>query len=99
MDGNAGTRGAFREYSHFDGSSRLPNFIRAASLLLGLPTPTMPCMDAKPIATVPFIDGTTRDVYFDLDGRQFLQDDDGTPIYGEWILIDEPEVIEPGRPT
>jgi hypothetical protein len=44
-------------------------------------SPTLPCMDAKLIATVPFIDGITRDVYFDLDCRQFVHDEDGTPIY------------------
>jgi hypothetical protein len=58
----------------------------------------MPCMDAKPIATVPFIDGIARDVYFDLDGRQFAEDDDGTPIYGEWILIDEQEIVTRDTP-
>jgi hypothetical protein len=49
-------------------------------------------MDAKPIATVPFVGGITRDVYFDRGHRQYVLDDDGTPIYGEWILIDVPNV-------
>ena len=41
----------------------------------------------------------TRPVYFDADGQQYVNDDDGTPIHGEWIYIDEPEIIEPSRST
>ncbi len=32
----------------------------------------------------------TRDVYEELDGRQFVYDDDKLPVYGVWLLVDEP---------
>jgi hypothetical protein len=50
-------------------------------------------MNAHPIGIVPFIDGITRPVILGADGRQCVLDDDGQPIYGVWILIDEPEVV------
>ena len=43
-----------------------------------------------------FTDGTTRPVYWH-DGRQFVLDDDGEPVYGTWVHPDEycePIVIE-----
>jgi hypothetical protein len=45
------------------------------------------------ISSIPFVDGVTRPVYLDADGRQFVLDVDGTPIYGVWVLIDEPEFV------
>jgi hypothetical protein len=36
-----------------------------------------------------FADGTTRPVYRDDDGRQFVFDDDGEPVYGTWLHPDE----------
>lgn len=48
-------------------------------------------MEVKPIDSVAFTDGTTRPVYIDLDGRQYVHADDGEAV---WILLDEPEVIE-----
>jgi hypothetical protein len=50
-------------------------------------------MSAHQIGLVPFIDGITRPVILGADGRQYVLDDDGQPIYGEWILIDEPELV------
>jgi len=43
-----------------------------------------------PVASVPFIDGVTRPFYLDADGRQYVLDNDGNPVYGSWIYIDEP---------
>jgi hypothetical protein len=45
------------------------------------------------IGVVPFNDGITRPVILGADGRQYVFNDDGQRIYGEWILIDEPEVV------
>jgi hypothetical protein len=36
-----------------------------------------------------FTDGATRPVYRDDDGRQFVLDDDGEPVYGTWLHPDE----------
>jgi hypothetical protein len=36
-------------------------------------------MDAKPIGSIPFIDGITRPVFLDADGRQYVLDDDNSP--------------------
>jgi hypothetical protein len=40
---------------------------------------------------------TTRPVYRDDTGRQYVLDDDGEPVYGVWLHLDEyqePVVIE-----
>jgi hypothetical protein len=51
-------------------------------------------MNTPQIGVVPFVDGITRPVFLDEDGRQYvLDEDDGQPIYGVWLLIDEPEVF------
>jgi hypothetical protein len=50
-------------------------------------------MPSASIAIIPFIDGCMRDVFFDADGRQFVLDDNGEPMYGVWIYIDEPEIV------
>jgi hypothetical protein len=45
-----------------------------------------------------FTDGTTRPVYGADDGRQFVLDDQGEPMWGIWLHPDEyqePVVIEP----
>jgi hypothetical protein len=47
----------------------------------------------QPIGSIPFVDGVSRPVYLDADGRQCVLDDDGKPIYGVWIYIDEPEIV------
>jgi hypothetical protein len=36
-----------------------------------------------------FIDGTTHPVYRSDDGRQYVFDDDGEPVYGVWLHPDE----------
>jgi len=46
---------------------------------------------STPIAYVRFVDGVARAVYLDENGGQFVLDDDGQPIFGVWIYIDEPE--------
>ncbi len=57
-------------------------------------------MDTKPIGSIPFVDGGTRPVYLDADGRQIVLDDDGQPVYGVWVYVDEPDyVFVDGRPT
>jgi hypothetical protein len=43
----------------------------------------------EPITYIELADGTTRPVFLD-DGRQFVIDDDGERVYGEWF-IPEPE--------
>ena len=41
-----------------------------------------------------FTDGSQREVYEDDDGRQFVLDDEGQPVYGVWIVVDEPVIVE-----
>jgi hypothetical protein len=42
----------------------------------------------------PFVDGATRDVYEDADGRQWVVGNDGERVYGAWLLpADEPLVV------
>jgi hypothetical protein len=36
-----------------------------------------------------FTDGTTRPIYRDDDGRQYVLDDEGEPVYGTWLHPDE----------
>ncbi len=42
-------------------------------------------MDAGAIAEIQFVDGTMRSVFEDARG-QFVQDDEGEPIYGVWFI-------------
>jgi hypothetical protein len=35
-----------------------------------------------PLASIPFIDGVIRPVYVVDDGRQYVLDDEGRPLYG-----------------
>ena len=48
--------------------------------------------EAEParIGDRPFVDGVTREVFADPDGRQFVLDNDGNPVYGVWIYVPEP---------
>jgi hypothetical protein len=48
---------------------------------------------SPPIAFIPFLDGITREIFLDADDRQFVLDDDGQPVYGRWVYIDEPEIV------
>ncbi|HEV8061374.1 MAG TPA: hypothetical protein VGP68_15960 [Gemmataceae bacterium] len=36
-----------------------------------------------------FTEGTTRPVYRDDDGRQYVLDDEGEPVYSVWLHPDE----------
>jgi hypothetical protein len=36
-----------------------------------------------------FTDGTARPVFRSFDGRRFVLDDDGEPVYGVWLHPDE----------
>jgi hypothetical protein len=45
------------------------------------------------ICTVPFTDGVLRPVYLDADDRQYVFDWGGKPVYGVWMLGDEPVVV------
>ncbi len=51
----------------------------------------------EPIAQVKFVDGVVRPV-FEENGRQYVIDDDGLPVYGVWYLpaddCEEPIVVE-----
>ena len=51
-------------------------------------------MTPQPIGTREFLDGSTRLVYVEADGRQFVIDDDGQRLYGVWLYreADEPTV-------
>jgi hypothetical protein len=40
-----------------------------------------------------FVDGVTRDVFLDVDGRRFVLDQEGNPIHGVWIFVPEPDPI------
>lgn len=42
-----------------------------------------------PIASVPFLDGVTRPVCLDPDGRQSVLGQDGEQVSGVWMLTDE----------
>lgn len=50
-------------------------------------------MKRKPLGTVRFVDGVERPVYVDDDGRQFVLDDEKSPVHGAWIYVDEPEMV------
>jgi len=49
--------------------------------------------DIRPIGETLFIDGTTRTVFEDADGRQFVIDDNGDRVYGVWVYVDEPAIV------
>ena len=43
---------------------------------------------------MPFVDGVTRDVYEDADGRQWVAGYGGERVYGVWLVpADEPVVV------
>ena len=50
-------------------------------------------MDAKPIGSIPFTDGIVRPAFLDAGGRQYVLDEEGQPMYGMWVFIDEPEIL------
>jgi hypothetical protein len=51
--------------------------------------------DSRVAGRVPFMDGVTRDVYEDSEGRQWVIGYDGVRVYGVWLLpADEPVVVE-----
>jgi hypothetical protein len=46
------------------------------------------------VGRVPFVDGVTRDVFEDANGRQWVIGYDGERVYGVWLLpADEPVII------
>jgi hypothetical protein len=45
-----------------------------------------------PIGEVPFV---VRPVYLDADGWQYVVEDARRPVFGTWILVDEPSVVIP----
>jgi hypothetical protein len=50
-------------------------------------------MDEKPIGSIPFTDGIARPTFLDAGDRQYILDDEGQPVYGVWVYIDEPEIL------
>jgi hypothetical protein len=47
------------------------------------------------IGRAPFTDGIDRDVYEDAEGQQYVQDDDGSKVFGPWLPpTDEPRVVD-----
>jgi hypothetical protein len=49
--------------------------------------------DSRIIGCVPFVDGVTRDVYEDADGRQWVIGDDVERVYRVWLLPADKAVI------
>ena len=50
--------------------------------------------DSRVVGCVPVVDGATRDVYEDTDGRQWVVGYEGERVYGVWIMpADEPVVV------
>jgi hypothetical protein len=60
---------------------------------------TLNLHNRNPITSIPFLDGITREVFLDADGRQYVHDNDGQPVYGTWIYIDEPEIVSCAAPS
>jgi hypothetical protein len=51
--------------------------------------------DPRIIGRVRFLDGVTRDVCEDADGRQWVTGYDGERVYGLWLMpADEPVVVK-----
>jgi hypothetical protein len=49
----------------------------------------------RPIGLRDFLDGYARVVSLDADDREFILDDDGTRVYGTWLVpADEPVVVQ-----
>ena len=42
---------------------------------------------------VAFVDGLSRVVFEEVDGRQFVVNGNGDRIYGFWVNIDEPCIV------
>lgn len=36
-----------------------------------------------------FADGTKRPIFEQLDGRQYVHDDDGEPVYAVWMIPED----------
>ena len=50
--------------------------------------------DPRVVGRIPFVDGASRDVYEDTDGRQWVVGYEGERVYGVWIMpADEPVVV------
>jgi hypothetical protein len=45
------------------------------------------------IGEVLFVDGVTRPVYQQRDGRQYVLGEGRQPVYGVWILLEEDEPL------
>jgi hypothetical protein len=57
--------------------------------------------DIRIVGRMPFVDGVTRDVYEDAEGRQWVAGHESERVYGVWLLpADEPVAVrcagEPG---
>ena len=51
--------------------------------------------DPRIIGPVPFVDGVTRDVYEDGDGRQWVVGYEGERVYGIWLApANEPLMVD-----
>ena len=50
------------------------------------------------LGSLEFTDGIRRDVFEDAAGRQFVNGDDGQPLYGQWMIprdeADSPLVVD-----
>jgi hypothetical protein len=53
----------------------------------------------EPVAYIEFTDGLRRPVFEEPDGRQYVLDDDGEPVYGVWFIpreeCDLPVIVRP----
>lgn len=55
-------------------------------------------MPDRPIARAHFIDGSTRTAFLAPDGRQYVLDATGEPVYGTWIYPDADDKDEVAHP-
>ena len=51
-------------------------------------------MDENPIGSIPFADGIARPAFLDAGDRQYLLDEEGQPVYGEWVYVSELQFVE-----
>jgi hypothetical protein len=55
--------------------------------------------NSRVVGRVPFVDGATRDVYEDADGRQWVAGYGGERVYGAWLMPADEPVVVAGEPS
>lgn len=46
-----------------------------------------------PIGSFTFVDGITRTIFLDQHGRQYARNQNGIPVFGIWLFIDDPAIV------